>query len=82
MAKHQETTIVEVEYPNLGNCTIEVRRVDSYTIETSCTFNHRRTRGEGVDVATAIDHACRRMLSIVQMPATLRERFHHLYEIV
>ena len=81
MAKNN-TQIIEVDYPNLGKCTIEVKRVDSYTIETSCTLNHRRTRGEGVDVATAIDHACRRMLSILSMPENLRQRFHNLYDVV
>ncbi len=81
MAKNN-TQIIEVEYPNLGNCTIEVVKVDSYTIETKCTFNHLQTKGEGTDVVSAIDHACRRMLSIVQMPDAMRERFKHLYEIV
>lgn len=81
MAKNN-TQIIEVEYPNLGNCTIEVVKVDSYTVETKCTFNHRQTKGEGANVIDAIDHACIRMLSILSMPENLRQRFHHLYEVV
>ena len=62
--------------------TIEVVEVDSYTIETTCTYNHRQTKGEGVNVMEAIEHSCRRMLSILSMPDDLRQRFRHLYELI